>query len=135
MVKKIILGIVIGLVAIILIVLISLPSIIRNYIESNSDELIGRKISIEKINFNYFNGGIRVKELMMFEKDQETLFFGFDELYARLKIWKILSGKYVITKVELSHPKVNIIMFENQFNFGCQSNTSTYLAQMKSIRA
>jgi len=116
MVKKIFIGILIGIVILILIALVSLPSIVKNYIESNSEELVGRKITIDKISINYFNGGIRVKEFKMFEKDQETLFFGFDELYARLNLRQMMTGKYIIKKFELAHPLVNLIMFENQFN-------------------
>lgn len=129
MVKKIFIGILIGIVALILIALISIPFFVKDYIESNSEELVGRKMTIDKISINYFNGGIRVKEFKIFEKDQETLFAGFNELYARINFWDLFSRKYTVNKLELSRPNVNIIVFENQFNF---DDLVTYLDTSKS---
>ena len=65
--------ILISLLLIILLVLFFLPTIIKNYAINNSVELIGRKIDIGKLKYNYFSSTIKVYDFKMFEINDKDI--------------------------------------------------------------
>lgn len=52
-----------GILLFFVLVLFITPRIVRKYIVNNSNELIGRKLEIQKIRINYFSGALKIKAL------------------------------------------------------------------------
>ncbi len=117
MVKKIRLGAAIVMTLLIITFFLSLPTILKKYIEANDEKLIGRQLTIGKIKINSFNGGITIRDFNLYEKDGSTLFVGFESFYTRISIWDLFRSKYTIKTAELSRPYANIILFDGRFNF------------------
>jgi hypothetical protein len=117
MIKKIFIGIVIGIVSLLIVFMIFLPTIIKKYLEANDEKLIGRQVHIGQIKLNSFNGRITIKDFKLYERDGQTLFVGFDRLYTRVSIVDLFKSKYTIKKLELTKPYANIVLFDSKFNF------------------
>jgi hypothetical protein len=110
----------VGAVAVIIIPFITfiyLPAIIKYYIETYDEHLIGRQVTLDRITINSFNGAITIQDLKLFEKDGQTLFAGFHKLYLRVSILDFLKSKLTIQRLELTQPSVSIILFDGNFNF------------------
>jgi hypothetical protein len=133
MLKKITRGALIGIIIIIIALLIFLPTILKKYIETNDEKLIGRQVSIDKIGINYFNGGITIKDFKFFEKDGQTVFLGFEKLYTRISIMDLFKSKYTIKKLELTRPFTSIILFDGKFNFDDLMTTETDSTKTEAI--
>ena len=78
--KKIIFRILIALIAIIILILILLPGIVKRYAINHSKELVGRQIEMDKLKLNYFTGVIRITDFKMYEEDDRSEFVSFDTL-------------------------------------------------------
>lgn len=85
-----------------------LPAAAEWYIEANDEELIGRRLEVEDIDFNLLTGGITVEQLTLYEPDKQTSFFQFSEFYVNLEWWQLLSGTYGLGELRLVEPMVTI---------------------------
>ncbi len=94
-----------------------LPAATEWYIESNDEELIGRQIEIEDIDFNILTGGFTVEKLIVFEKDKQSRFFETDRIYVNLELWRILFGTYALGEVTVQQPQIAIAQRGAVFNF------------------
>ena len=102
--KKFFIIIVTIILAVILSALIFAPGIARRYIIRNGKELIGRNISLEKIRVNYFNFTFRFIGFKLFEKDDTTVFTGFDTLLVDLQPLKLIKSELVVKRLWLINP-------------------------------
>jgi len=116
-IKKIILGSLLSLVIIVIIALLLIPSIGKNYAIKHSKELFGRQIELKKLKLNYFTGTAKVFDFKMFEQNGEDIFFSFDTLIVDLEPYKLFSDEFVLEQFYLSGLKVNTIMKDSIFNF------------------
>ncbi|MBL7876984.1 MAG: DUF748 domain-containing protein [Cyclobacteriaceae bacterium] len=110
----------IGIVAFVLFLAVAffiVPPIAKNYLLSHSKEWIGRKIAIENVGFNVFNGGVSLGGFIVFEEDDITVFTSFETLYVNVELLKALLGEYEVTEVTLSKPYISIIQKGDSFNF------------------
>jgi hypothetical protein len=105
------------LLAIVATAMIIAPLIARVYVSKNGKELIGREINIEKIRVNYFTFTFRVIGFKLFEKDDTTLFAGFDTLLVDLQPIKLLGSELVLKRLWLISPEAEITKRDTVFNF------------------
>ncbi|QCK15610.1 DUF748 domain-containing protein [Mangrovivirga cuniculi] len=117
MLKKIILYTLAGLFAIILLVLVLIPFVVPGYIEKNSKEWIGRKITLDKMRINYFTGTVRLYDFDLYEKDDSTVFVGFDTLIVNTEPYRLIGNNFVIEQFYLQGLFVDVIMYDSAFNF------------------
>jgi hypothetical protein len=61
--------IILAVFAIVIIVLFFLSSLVKSYVVNHSQELIGRKIDIDELHFNYLKIALRVKGAIFYEKN------------------------------------------------------------------
>jgi hypothetical protein len=71
--------------AIVIIVMIVSPFIVKNYIINNSKELIGRQIALGSLKYNYFSSTARIYDFKMFEKNEKDIFVSFDTAIVNLE--------------------------------------------------
>ena len=115
--KKTILKILLVIIGIIILALFLLPGIIKRYAITNSKELIGRQIDIEKLKYNYFTSTVKVYDFRMFENDESDNFLSFDTLIIDLEPLKLFEDKIEIEQFFLEGLNVNVVMRDSVFNF------------------
>jgi hypothetical protein len=115
--RKLPLKIILIFIGLIIILLILLPGFARNYVESHSKELIGRKIEIEKIRLNYLTTTVRIYNLKLFEPDEKEIFVSFDTLLLNLQPLNFIKNELVIEKFYLKGLYADIIQEDTSFNF------------------
>lgn len=102
---------------IILVVLFFLSTFTKNWLVKNSEKLIGRKLQIGELHFNYFKLAVQVKDLVLYEDNQTDVFTSFSELYVNFNPWTLPSGEYSFTEIRLVNPQIQIIQNNEKFNF------------------
>jgi len=93
------------------------PLLARWYINKNGKELIGRNINLEKIKVNYFTFTFRFIGFKLFEKDDTTVFTGFDTLLVDLEPLKLIKSELVAKRFWLINPVSRITKRDTVFNF------------------
>jgi len=105
------------LLGIIVIILVFLPTLVKNYAIKHSKELIGRQIDVEKLRFNYFTNTIKVYGFKMFEPNEKDVFTSFDTLIINTEPYKLISNTKSLEQFYLEGLKVNIIKKDSTYNF------------------
>ena len=109
--------ILIGLFLVIILFLFFLPNIIKNYAINNSKELIGRKIGIGKLKYNYFSSTVKVIDFKMFESNDKDEFTTLDTLIVNLEPLQLFKAKIEIEELYMRGLMAKIIMKDSTFNF------------------
>ncbi len=117
MIKKALIITAIILLTLLISVMVMGPFIARKYVNKNGRELVGRNISLDKIRVNYFSFTIRVIGFKLFEKDDTTLFTGFDTLLVDLQPFRLIRSELVVKKLWLIKPVSTISKKDTLFNF------------------
>ncbi|CDF78768.1 conserved hypothetical protein (DUF748) [Formosa agariphila KMM 3901] len=104
-------------VLIILLILIFVPTVIKNYAINNSKTLLGRQIDIDKLKLNYFTGTVKVINFKLFEADETTNFISFDTLILDTEPYRYLSKELVVEQFYLKGLTVNVTQQDSIFNF------------------
>jgi|GEM_PF-6037783 len=89
-------------------------SYIRTLIQTKLANAVHRKISVESVAFNPFRMDVLLKNFRM-ENDSrspEIPFFTAEEIYARVSLRQLISGKIQVTQVRLNRPTLAITMYE-----------------------
>jgi hypothetical protein len=107
----------IGLLALIVIALIALPTLIKNYAVKNSKELLGRQIDIGKLKFNYFTSTATVYGFKMYEANDTDVFTSFDTLIVNTVPYKYISNVKALDEFYLQGLMVNVIKSGDAYNF------------------
>ncbi len=94
-----------------------LSTITKNYLVKNSEKLIGRKIEIGELHFNYAKVAVQVKNFVMYEANQTDPFVSFSEFYINLNPWTLLTNEYSVSEIRLTEPKIQVIQNGESFNF------------------
>lgn len=105
------------LVFILSLVLFFLSDFAKSYIEKNSKKLVGRKLTIGELHFNYLKAAVQVKDLVLFEDNDTDAFLSFRELYVNFDPWTLPSGEYSFSEIRLVDPSVKVIQNGEKFNF------------------
>ena len=113
--KRYIIG---GAVAILLfLVLFFLSTIVKNWLVNHSEKLIGRKVEIGELHFNYAKIAVQAKDVVIYEKDPRTPFFSFHEFYLNFDPWALLGNEYSVSEIRLDQAKLAVIQKGEHFNF------------------
>ncbi|MBB3186358.1 DUF748 domain-containing protein [Microbacter margulisiae] len=111
-------AIVVSAIALCLIVLaLSVSSIVKNYIEKHSKEMIGRQILMSKLHLNIFTGTLEMDSLRMYEANSTKVFASIDTFYMELTIHKLLGSTFELSQIKVIRPYVDIIQKKDSFNF------------------
>ena len=96
---------------------LTLPTILKNYIETNDKQWINREVSIEKISINLLQCKVSVYNTTITEPNKETIFLSFDKLLVNFNFWDLAQKNISTEKITLTNLVGNIIQTGNQFNF------------------
>jgi hypothetical protein len=105
------------ILGLIILFLILLPGIAKQYIVRHSKEYINRQIAIDKLRLNYFTSTIRINGFKMYEADGKEVFVSFDNMLVNFQPINLLQNELVIEKFELAGLYANIIQRDSSFNF------------------
>lgn len=114
---KITIIVVSSIVLLILLIAIFISPIAKNYIEKNSKELVGRKISMENLKINIFTGTLKIDNLNLYEKNEKDKFVSFDTLDVDVSLWKLVAKKVNIDHIYLSGFSATVLQKGDWFNF------------------
>lgn len=90
---------------------------VKNYIEKNSKELIGRQVTMRGLKLNIFTRTLYLDSLRMYEKDDRAVFASVDSFYMDLELLKLLKSKLEIAQLRIIRPYGVILQKEDSFNF------------------
>lgn len=91
--------------------------IAKNYVQKHDKELIGREMSIGKLNVNLFTGKLKIKDLTLFEDDGATPFVSFESFDTKIRWRDLFNHRLWVKKATLSGLNVNIEQNHEWFNF------------------
>lgn len=117
MIKKIIYGFLIAFATVMVLLLVFISLIIRNVVEKNSKEWIGRSVSIDKLDLNYFTGTAKVAGFKLYEPDDATNFVSFDTLIIDTEPYQLFRNELVMERLYLKGLEVNVVMYDSAHNF------------------
>lgn len=109
--------ILLSLLTLIVIGLIILPGIARNYLVKNSKELVGRQIELERLKVNYFTASLRLQNFKLYEANEKDIFVRFDTLIVNLEPWQLFRGDLNVEQLYLSGLSAKVIQDDTLFNF------------------
>lgn len=114
---KVLLGIFLVLLALMLVLVVGVSPFLKNYIEKNSQELVGRKMRMNDLRLNLFTGTLYLDAVRMYEKDDTTLFASIDSFYVDLELLKLLERRVEVAQLRIVRPYAAIIQEGEHFNF------------------
>lgn len=94
-----------------------LSSMVKNWLTKNSEELIGRKLDIAELHFDYWHIAVKAKEVRLHEANRIDNFLSFSELYINFSPWKLLGNEYSFSEIRLDNLQINIEKNGDRFNF------------------
>jgi uncharacterized protein involved in outer membrane biogenesis len=109
--------ILIAVLSFIFILFFFLSSLVKYWVVKNSEELVGRKLEISELHFNYAQVAIGIKGFNLFEADKTSTFVAFNELHVNFSPWYLLGGEYAFSEIYLDSLNVSVIQDSLGFNF------------------
>ncbi|MBR8535014.1 DUF748 domain-containing protein [Carboxylicivirga sediminis] len=106
-----------SLALIIFLLLFFLSTFVKNYINKNSEELIGRKVHLTDLSINYFKVAVRASELAVYEANQTDTFAGFRELYVNFDPTRLFGNEYSFSTITLDSLYIHVTRTDKGFNF------------------
>ena len=106
-----------GFLLTVFLMLFFLSTIIKNYVVNNSEELIGRKLTLNELHINYFKVQVTVRDFALFETNKVDTFASFRELLINYDPWKLLGNEYAVSQIRLIEPYIYISQNGASFNF------------------
>lgn len=107
-----------GVFMLLLVLTVLFISPITKYlIEKHSEEYTGRKITMEGLSINIFNGKLKANGLKIKEAASKADFFACDELELNLAVYKLWAAQYEISSLRISRPYIQVIQQGNRFNY------------------
>ncbi len=107
-----------GLVAGLLLVAFLFPYILKRYIETHSEEWIGRKVTIGSIILNPFTFRYGVNDVTCYEPKSDEVFVSWADISVRSNLWAgFRAGHWRFTGLRITEPYVHIVQRGNRFNF------------------
>jgi uncharacterized protein involved in outer membrane biogenesis len=94
-----------------------LPDKLKQVVESDVSDLIGRDISVERFEFNPFVLSIKVGQFSIADKPEKPL-VGWHQLFANFSFWESLfTWEIAFEELVLDQPEINIEKDRDRFNF------------------
>ncbi len=106
-----------GVLLVIFLALFFASTITKNWVEKNSQDLIGRKITITELHINCFKVSVQIKGFTLFEKNSKERFISFDELYINFDPLHLFKDQFYFAEIRLDKPYVYISQNKDLFNF------------------
>ena len=115
--RKLVVRLLFILLLIICILLFFTNTIAKAYINSNGEELSGRKLHLSSLNINFFTTSVSIGDFVMFEANKADTFVHLGNAYANLSPWALLEDEIKLTQIDVDRLKLEIIQTDSSFNF------------------
>lgn len=89
----------------------------RKYANEHGEELIGRKLNIEKFRLNILTGNVSLKDVTIYEKNGTDVFASVEDIDLDLSMTDLFSGKIRVEDIDIDNPVLNVVQKGNSFNF------------------
>ena len=117
---------VVRIIIILIIVLIALVGIIwaaagpvAKYVVNNyGPDLVGRRMSVEKVAVNLLAGKVRVEKFDLREQNDSASFVSLNELEVKVNLWKLLGRTLQVNNLRFDKLDAQILQNGSEFNFG-----------------
>ncbi len=106
-----------SILIVLFLVFLLLSTAVKYWINKNSKELLGRKLELTELHFNYAKVAVRVVGFKLYEQNDKDLFVAFNELYVNVSPWNLLAGEYSVSEIYLDGLDIAVIQNELGFNF------------------
>ena len=93
------------------------PGIIKNYVVDHSDELIGRKVKIEKVDFSPLSFTITVDDFAIYEPDGTTPFVAFEKFRINANPTRLFKKEISVSEIYLKGLYTRVTQKGDKFNF------------------
>jgi hypothetical protein len=115
--KKILRAAVAIFFSLLVLIVVFAPLGAKLYVNKHGKDIAGRTISLDKLRFNYLTFTVRAIRFKIYEKDDITVFTGFDTLLVDLQPLKFIRSELSIKRLWLVNPVSSIIKYDSTFNF------------------
>ncbi len=108
------------LAALIVLVIVALkiaPGIAKNYVVDHSEELIGRKMKIENVEFSPFTFTVTVDDFAIFEPDGSTPFVAFEKFRINVNPTRLIAKEISVSEIYLKGLYTRVAQRGDLFNF------------------
>ena len=108
------------LAALIVVVIAALkiaPGVAKNYVVEHSEELIGRKMKIENVEFSPFTFTVTVDDFAIFEPDGSTPFVAFEKFRINVNPTRLLAKEISVSEIYLKGLYTRVAQRGDLFNF------------------
>ena len=118
--KKKLRNILIGVASVIVVLLAAIAlgagPLAKHYLEKHSKELIGRRITLDKIRLNPLNGKVGLDNFVLYEADDQHHFASLDRFRADIKLWALLRRHIDISYITFDSPTLEVLQEGSHFN-------------------
>ena len=90
------------------------PPIVRSQMESRLSELLGRKVTVERVRINPFALSASVLGFAIKEREGDGNLFAFDELYVDFTLSSLFRFAPVVEALHLAKPSVRVVRNEDK---------------------
>jgi hypothetical protein len=106
-----------ALLGIYLLLIAAASPLARSLIEKHDVAYTGREISIGRALVNPLAGTLCLKNLVVYELGNDSIFMSGRKFRVNLSLVKLISGVYELSSLKLNDPVINIIREDTVFNF------------------
>ena len=93
------------------------PGIVKNYIVDHSEELIGRKMKIENVDFSPLSFTVTVDDFAIYETDGTTPFVAFEKFRININPTHLIHKEISVSEIYLKGLYTRVTQKGDQFNF------------------
>ena len=93
------------------------PGIAKNYIVDHSEELIGRKMKIENVDFSPLSFTVTVDDFAIYETDGTTPFVAFEKFRININPTHLIHKEISVSEIYLKGLYTRVTQKGDQFNF------------------
>jgi len=93
---------------------LTLPGLIKKIAIEQTQEKIGRKLSIDEINFNPFRLALTANKVVLYEPDQTTTAFSAQEVLLNVSSTSLLRLSAILDEVKLVGPKLHLVRLSQE---------------------
>jgi Domain of Unknown Function (DUF748) len=99
------------------VVLFFASTIVRWYVQKNSETLLGRRLEIGELHLNYLKVSVDIQNFVLFEENKADTFISFNELYINIQPWRMVKNEYALKEFFLDSLFVQVEQQGDIFNF------------------
>ena len=115
--RYIVLIVLAALIVLVIAAINAAPGIVKNYIVDHSEELIGRKMKIENVDFSPLSFTVTVDDFAIYETDGTTPFIAFEKFRININPTHLIHKEISVSEIYLKGLYTRVTQKGDQFNF------------------